>query len=218
MNKINFFTVIIAILFANVLSAQSNISAENIGIIFKIDGPFKIHRSMIYNIISSKNEDYDSAIKYMKNESINPTLKLKQNYILKLKVKYPNLIVIDDSLSVKNFPLNSIENSKTYKLNLTTLKSKFNIEKILIVDGFYGLEFESIGFISGDKRTNISLINYFVNLSDNKIEKKFYVGNIKNITKKDLLNPPNYPNIVESMNRLLYERVLPEIDVKLDNL
>lgn len=218
MKRIIFFNVIIALIFANMLSAQSNISNENIGIIFRIEGPCKIHRSMIYNIISSQNDSYTSAIKYMKNENINPTKRLKQNYIDKLKVKYPNLVVIDDSLSVENFPLNSIENSKTYKLNLTKLKTKFNIGKVLIVDGFYGLEFESIGFISGDKRTNISLTNYFVNLDNNIIDEKFYVGDIKNIKKKNLLNPPNYPNIVESMNRLLDERVLPQIFSKLEKI
>ncbi|WP_163395934.1 hypothetical protein [Flavobacterium limi] len=92
---------------------------------------------------------------------------------------------------------------------------KYNIDYLLVVYGQFGIEFEKVGVFNGDKRTNIFLNNVFINLETNEVVSNFNVGNISNIKKKNILSPPNYPNIDLSMNNLLNDKVLPEIERKI---
>lgn len=55
----------------------------------------------------------------------------------------------------------------------------------------------------------------YLNLNTNEIISNFNVWNVQNIKKKNILSPPNYPNIEKSMNSLLNEKILPEIERKI---
>lgn len=223
MKHFTFLFTILSLTFYNILSSQTNQNNDKIGIIFKIEGPYKIYRDAIYNITSKDgnsvdNDKYADAIYFFKTEKVNPTEKLKEYYMNQIKLNGFDPILLSENLTEDNFPAVNSKTNKQYSLDMTILKRKYNIDRVLIVIGIYGLEFENIGIFDGDKRTNISLSNFVVNTNDNDINKKFQVGNIKNIKKKNLLSPPDYPNIVESMNRLLNERIFPEIKLKLKNL
>ncbi|MFI0490127.1 hypothetical protein [Flavobacterium sp.] len=214
------FLIPFFLLFFSIAKSQS--TDEKIGILFKFSGPFIIHRDALENIPyqtenGNKSNKYYDAIKSMKNDNINPQKKIEDFYKSTLKEKQANYIIIEENLTEENFP--KFEgNKKSFPLNIKNLKIKYNVETILIVDCVYGMEFESVGIIAGDKRTNIVLNNFLVETNTNSILNKFKVGNIKNIRKKDLINPPNYPNIEESMNRLLIERIFPKLKTELLNL
>ncbi|MBZ4042389.1 hypothetical protein [Flavobacterium hibisci] len=63
--------------------------------------------------------------------------------------------------------------------------------------------------------TNIFLNNTFINLNTNEVISNFNAGNFANIKKKNILSPPNFPNIEKSMNTLLNDKLLPEIERKI---
>lgn len=189
---------------------------EKLGIIFKIDGPYKVNRNyIIYGLQknTSPNDDYSEVFNFLKKE--NPIQRIENFYTEKLNNRY-QLVLINEDLSEENFPLFQPKKNRYYRLDITKIKTKYDVEKVLIVDGIYGLEFENIAMLSGDKRTTVSLNNYIVNTVNNEIIEKFQVSDIKNIRKKGLINPPHYPNVEESMNRLLLERIFPRIEINLE--
>lgn len=219
MKTSNFLTAIFLMLFSFFQSQTLN---EKIGIIFKFEGPLIVRRDVIENIPRNyenndeKNKYYD-AVKAMENENINPRKRIVDFYQNSLKEKGIEFIIIDKTLTEENFPKFDGKR-KFYSLNIQNIKKEFDVNKVLIVECQYRFEFESVGIISGDKRTNIFLNNNLVDTNNNSIIKNFRIQNIKNITKKGLLNPPNYPNIEESMSRLLNERIFPALKTEIQNL
>lgn len=219
MKKIALLFSFFILLFANSIYSQSDKVKERIGVIFRINGPFEIHSNTIFGTASakdsiSKESKYYDAIMFLKSEKANPTSIIKEFYINSIRLEGYDLVVIDEELNEKNFPFFESKKNKYFDLNIKVLKEKYNVDKVLIVFGGFGFEIENFG----DKRTNIALNNFIVNTNTNIIEKRFYIGNIKNIKKDNLLNPPDYPNIVESMNRLLDERIFPEVKSMIEKL
>ncbi len=223
MKNLNILFTISLFVITNLSFTQTNLNQEKIGIIFKTEGPFKIYRNGPMNINFNQENDseenkYFDAINFLKNEKANPTVRLKEFYINQLKSSGFEFVIIPEELNEQNFPLLNSKKNRFFRLNVSTLKNKYNINKVLIVNIQFGFEFEHVGVLGGDKRTSISINNFVVDINNNEIYRKFTVENIKNIKKKDLINPPDYPNIVESMDRLLNERIYPEITKKIESL
>lgn len=208
------------IIFFSFFKAQT--ANEKIGVIFKFNGPLIIRRDAIENIPrkydnSDEKGKYYDAVNAMGNENINPKNRIIDFYLNALKEKQIDYIIIDKILNEDNFPKFDGKR-KFFKFNLQSIKKDYALKKILVVECDYGFEFESAGIIAGDKRTNVFINNSLINTEDNSLMKNFRVQNIKNITKKGILNPPIYPNIEESMTRLLNERIFPVLKSEIKKL
>lgn len=206
------------------ITAFSQNSKGKIGVVFNISGPFKIFRNAVYNITANdknleEDERFYDVVQFLGTPKGNPRPLIEEYYKKLLSEKGYEVITINETINEENFPKFSEKQKKTkfYELDIRSLKNKYNVDKLIIVKGQYGLEVEMIGAFGGDKRTNIGFSNYFVDTNSNIVEKEFYVMNIKNIRKKDLINPPDYPNVTESMNRLLNERIFPDLKLKLES-
>ena len=219
MKNLTCLFIILLVVSPTLFYSQPNQNKKRIGFVFKIEGPYKIHRETFLNMTitggnDSQKDEYYDAINFLKTDKVNPTEKLKQYYVNEMTWRGFDLVILNEDLVESNFPVLNPKKNKQFYLDMTSLKKKYNVDEVFIVQGKYGLEFEDLG----DKRTNIFLNNFMVSSADNKITKKFTIQEIQNIKKKNLLNPPDYPNIVESMNKLLEEKILSEIIIELEEL
>ena len=213
------FIVFLIVLFNLNSFSQTESKGIKIGVCFEMRGPYRFKREAMQGTVTEFNNDdpsdpYYDAIEFFKTEKVNPTNILLKNYLDNLKLNGFNPIIINEKLDKINFPDYKSQRNKFYPKDLSYLKKQYDLDYVLIIYGDYGFEFERIGVIGGDKRTHITLYNSFANVNSNEIIEKFRVTDIKNIKKKNLLSPPDYPNIVESMGRLLNERILPELKDK----
>jgi hypothetical protein len=211
MKKIILFVILFI---CNNLLSQNIISNKKIGLLFKMDDPMillrnggngQIYKTIKFEDINSNNEFYE-VVKFM--QTINPRDKILKTYT---ENKFNEIIVINDKIDLDSLPDSKINERKVYKKDLSFFKTKYNVDYLLFVNGIYGLEVEYVFGISADKRSNIFLYNSFVDLSTNKIIDEFKVSDIKNIRKKNLISPPDYPNVVLSINLLLEKNIVPKI-------
>jgi hypothetical protein len=200
-------------------SYSQNIEKKKIGIIFNINGPYRITRQAMSNTIEisdvDKKDMFYGAYRFLETGKGNPTQRIIEAYLKSLALLNIEIIQIKDTIKKANDPMFVWTKPEYASDDLKEIKTKYNLDYLLIVDGRFGIEFEKAGVINGDKRTNIFLSNAFINLEKNEVVSNFNVGNISNIKKKNILSPPNFPNIEESMNNLLYNKVLPEIESKI---
>ena len=198
---------------------SQNFEKKKVGVIFNINGPYKITRQTVYNTIEKSNVDkkdlFYSAYRFLETGKGNPTERIIKAYLKNLDLLNVEITQIKDTVSGRDYPNYVYEKPEYTSDYLNSTKTKYNLDYLLIVNGQFGIEFEKIGYVNGDKRTNIFLRNAFINLETNEEVSNFNVGNISNIKKKDILSPPNFPNIDESMNNLLNDKVLPEIETKI---
>ncbi|CAD0003684.1 hypothetical protein [Flavobacterium salmonis] len=213
-----FLILFIAALFN--FSYSQNFEKKKIGVIFNINGPYRITRQAMSNTIEKSNVDkkdmFYGAYKFLETGKGNPTERIINAYLKNLASFNVEIIQIKDTIiSGGNYPNYVYEKQEYTSDYLKNTKTKYNLDYLLVVNGQFGIEFEKAGYINGDKRTNIFLRNDFINLETNEEVSNFNVGNISNIKKKNILSPPNFPNIEESMNNLLNDKVLPEIERKI---
>jgi hypothetical protein len=211
MKKIILFVILFI---CNNLFSQNIISNKKIGLLFKMDNPMillrnegngQIYKTIKFEDINPNNEFYE-VVKFM--QTINPRDKILKTYT---ENKFNEIIVINDKIDLDSLPDSKINERKVYKKDLSFFKTKYNVDYLLFVNGIYGLEVEYVFGISADKRSNIFLYNSFVDLSTNKVIDEFKVSDIKNIRKKNLISPPDYPNVVLSVNLLLEKNIAPKI-------
>ncbi len=200
-------------------SYSQNFEEKKIGLIFNINGPYRITRQAMYNTIEISNVDkkdmFYSAYRFLETGKGNPTERIINAYLKILDSLNVEIIQIKDTISKANDPIFVWTKPEYVKEDLKKIKTKYNLDYLLIVDGHFGIEFEKVGYINGDKRTNILLSNAFIDLKTNKVVSNFNVGNISNIKKENILSPPNFPNIEKSMSSLLDDKILPEIESKI---
>lgn len=212
-----FLHVTIVMLFN--FSYSQNFEKKKMGLIFNLNGPYRITRQAMSNTIEKTNIDkkdlFYGAYKFLDTGKGNPTERIINAYLKNLDSLNVEIIQINDTISKANDPIFVWTKPEFVSDDLKKTKAKYNVDYLLIVDGQFGIEFEKAGVFNGDKRTNIFLTNAFINLETNEVVSSFNVGNISNIKKKNILSPPNFPNIEESMNNLLNDKVLPEIERKI---
>lgn len=200
-------------------SYSQNFEKKKIGVVFNINGPYRITRQAMSNTIEKSNVDkkdmFYSAYRFLETGKGNPTERIIKEYLKNLASLNGEIIQIKDTISGENYPNYVYEKQEYASDYLKNTKMKYNLDYLLIVNGQFGIEFEKAGVFDGDKRTNIFLSNAFIDLETNEVVSNFNVGNISNIKKKNILSPPNFPNIEESMNNLLNDKVLPEIERKI---
>lgn len=171
------------------------------------------------NTIEKSNVDkkdmFYSAYRFLETGKGNPTERILKAYLKNLDSLNVEITQIKDTISKANSPMFVWTKPEYISDDLKKIKTKYNLDYLLIVDGQFGIEFEKAGVFNGDKRTNIYLSNAFVDLETNEVVSSFNVGNISNIKKKNILSPPNFPNIEISMNNLLDDKILPEIERKI---
>lgn len=212
-----FLFISVVILFN--FSYSQNFEKKKIGVIFNINGPYRITRQAMSNTIEKSNVDkkdmFYNAYKFLETGKGNPTERIIKEYLKNLASLNVEIIQIKDTISEGNYPNYVYEKQEYASDYLNSTKMKYNLDYLLIINGQFGIEFEKAGVFNGDKRTNIFLSNDFINLETKDVVSNFNVGNISNIKKKNILSPPNFPNIEESMNNLLNDKVLPEIGNKI---
>lgn len=216
LKKIFLFVTIIALFN---FGYSQNLEKKKIGVIFNINGPYRITRQAMSNTIEKSDVDkkdmFYGAYRFLDTGKGNPTERIIQAYLKNLDSLNVEIIQIKDTISRANSPLFVWTKPEYVSDDLKKTKTKYNLDYLLIVHGQFGIEFEKAGYINGDKRTNIFLSNDFINLETNEVVSNFNVGNISNIKKKNILSPPNFPNIDESMSNLLNDKILPEIERKI---
>lgn len=216
--KKNFLLISIITLFN--FGYSQNFEQKKIGVIFNIDGPCKIIRQAMGNpIVDStvleKKDLFYGAYKFLETGTGNPTERIINAYLKNLDSLNLKVTQINETINSENYPNYYSEKYEYLSENLKNIKMKYNLEYLLIVNGYFGLQFEQTVIIAGDKMTNIFLNNTFINLNTNEVISNFNAGNIANIKKKNILSPPNFPNIEKSMNTLLNDKLLPEIERKI---
>ncbi|WP_417428438.1 hypothetical protein [Halpernia sp.] len=194
-------------------------SAKKIGIIFNIDGPYKIYKQAMYGTGGtdrdvSKDDKFYDLIQFLGTEKANPLPRLEEFYINTLKEKGYEVVVLHDTIDAKNF---SVFTATKKKIDFRQFKEKYDVDELMVVKGQYGLELEKVGAFNGDKRTNITFTNFWMDTNTNVLKKEFYVSKYQNITKKDMLNPPDYPNVTESMDILLNKKVFRSLKSQLED-
>lgn len=217
LKKIFLFVTIIALFN---FGYSQNLEKKKIGVIFNINGPYRITRQAMSNTIEKSDVDkkdmFYGAYRFLDTGKGNPTERIIQAYLKNLDSLNVEIIQIKgDTISRGDSPNYVYEKQEYASDYLKNIKLKYNLDYLLIVHGQFGIEFEKAGYINGDKRTNIFLSNDFINLETNELGSNFNVGNISNIKKKNILSPPSFPNIDESMNNLLNDKILPEIERKI---
>lgn len=200
-------------------SYSQNSEKKKIAVIFNINGPYKITRQAVSNTVEisevDKKDMFYGAYRFLETGKGNPTERIILTYLKELASFNVEIIQIKDTISKANQPMFIWTKPEYVSDDLKKTKEKYNLDYLLIIDGRFGIEFEKAGVFNGDKRTNVFLSNAFIDLETNKVVSYFNVGNISNIEKKNILSPPNFPNIEESMNSLLHDKVLPEIESKI---
>lgn len=212
-----FLFISIVVLFN--FSYSQNLEKKKIGVIFNINGPYRITRQAMSNTIEKSNVEkkdmFYSAYKFLETGKGNPTERIIKTYLKSLASLNVEITQIKDTISEGNYPNYVYEKQEYASDYLNNTKMKYNLDYLLIINGQFGIEFEKAGVFNGDKRTNIFLSNDFIDLETKEVVSNFNVGNISNIKKKNILSPPNFPNIDVSMNNLLNDKVLPEIENKI---
>lgn len=213
---------ILVVVFLSMIATTSfaQQTAKKIGIIFNIDGPYKIYKQAIYATTAtdrnvSEEDKFYGLIQFMGTEKGNPLPRLEAFYINTLKEKGYDVVILKDTVDAKNF---SVFTATKKKIDFRQFKEKYNVDELIVVKGEYGLEVEKVGAFNGDKRTNISFWNYWMDTNTNVLKKEFYVFKYQNIQKKDLINPPDYPNVTESMNLLLNKKVFRSLKSQISDL
>ncbi|MFD1605432.1 hypothetical protein ACFSJW_02435 [Flavobacterium artemisiae] len=212
-----FLVVCITVLFN--FSYSQNPEKKKLGVLFNINGPYRITRQVMSNTVEvstvDKNDMFKGAYKFLETGKGNPIERIMNAYLKNLAPLNVEIIQIKDTVSKASNPI-FVWTKRDYVIDdLKKIKVKYNLDYLLIVDGYFGIEFEKAGAFNGDKRTNIFLNNDFINLETNEGVSDFNVGNISNVKKKNILSPPNFPNFDESMNNLLNDKLLPEIERKI---
>ena len=215
------FKILMLALFS-VISANSfaQQNTKKIGIIFNIDGPYKIYKQAMYATTGtdrdvSKDDKFYELIQFLGTEKANPLPRLEEFYINTLKEKGYDVVVLHDTIDAKNF---SVFTATKKKIDFRQFKQKYNVDELMVIKGQYGLEVEKVGAFNGDKRTNITSVNFWMDTNTNVLKKEFYVSKYQNITKKDMLNPPDYPNVTESMDLLLNKKVFRSLKSQISDI
>ncbi len=199
--------------------AQQN-KKEKIGVIFNINGPHKIYKNAgTSNTWDDKNlspdDPFYELIQFLGTEKADMLRPVKENFLQEFKNKGYEPKYLNEDINEKNF---SKFKGGGFRFDVRNLKEKYGVDKVLIAMGEYGLEIEKFFGANADKRTNISFTTYLIDLKSNKIENYFSIFKYQNIRKKDLMNPPNYPNVVESIQKLNNDKVLPTLNKKIKEL
>lgn len=217
----------LALVFITLISTNSfaQQTAKKIGVIFNIDGPFKIYKQAVYATTSTdkdviEKDKFYGVIQFLGTEKGNPLPRLQEFYLNALKEKGYDPIILDEAVNKDNFSkfTEKKKDGDFYDLDIRNFKQKYNVDDVIIVKGQYGLEVEMVYGFGGDKRTNIGFVNYLVDTNTNILKKKFNVYKYQNIHKKDLINPPDYPNVTESMDLLLNKKIFPSLKSKILDL
>lgn len=218
MKQRNIFLIVCITVIFN-FSYSQNPEKKKLGVIFNINGPYRITRQAVYNTVEVSNVDkkdmFNGAYKFLETGKGNPTERLINGYLKNLASLNVEIIQVKDTISKANNPMFVWTKREFVNDDLKKIKEKYNLDYLLVVDGYFGIEFEKVGAFNGDKRTNIFLNNDLINLETNEGVSDFNVGNISNVKKKNILSPPNFPNFDESMNNLLNDKLLPEIERKI---
>ncbi|MGO4773114.1 hypothetical protein ACEN2I_15735 [Flavobacterium sp. W22_SRS_FK3] len=155
------------------------------------------------------------AYKFLETGTGNPTERIIKAYLKNLDFLNVEITQIKEPIIVKVIEIITPKKHEYLDEDLKNIKMKYNLDYLLIVNGYFGSQFEQTVIIAGDKMTNIFLNNAFINLNTNEVISNFNAGNIATIKKKNILSPPNFPNIEKSMNTLLNDKLLPEIERKI---
>lgn len=161
-------------------------------------GIFRKGQGILDRAISPGNK-YKEPLKTVDKE-INPNEKIVKLYQDIFAEKGKNIEVINDSIDVQFLEkFKSPKSSKKYyQYDLRHLKSKHNIDELLLVDVKYGLFISYYGMIELSKSGYCNISSLIINLDDNSI--LFKNPSIQSFKLKGKWNtPPNYDNLKESI-------------------
>ena len=142
-----FLFISIVILFN--FSYSQNFEKKKIGVIFNINGPYRITRQAMSNTIEKSNIDkkdmFYSAYMFLETGKGNPTERITKQYLKNLASLNVEIIQIKDTINKANSPIFVWTKPEYVSDDLKKTKTKYNLDYLLIVDGQFGIEFEKAG-------------------------------------------------------------------------
>lgn len=183
------------------LASDYFINDKKLGIIqVKQDiGIFRQGQGILDRAISSGNK-YKEPLETVDKE-IKPNEKIVKLYQDIFSSKGKNIVAVNDSIDIQYLEkFKAPKSSKIYyTYDLRHLKSKHNIDELLLVDIKYGLFISYYGMIELSKKGYCNISSTIINLEDNSIlsNKSPSIGLWK--LKGEWNTPPNYNNLKESI-------------------
>ncbi|WP_163399499.1 hypothetical protein [Flavobacterium fluviatile] len=152
--------LIISIIALFNFSYSQNSEQKKIGVIFNIDGPCKITRQAMGNpIVDAKvleNKDlFYGAYKFLATGTGNPTERIINAYLKNLDSLNLKITQIKEPVNSESYQNYYTEKHEYLSEDLKNIKTKYNLDYLLIVNGYFGLQFEQTVIIAGDKMTYI---------------------------------------------------------------
>lgn len=219
------------IFFLFLITSLQNTYAQKkkIGLLLHVYGPYfftntsiPINTTGAFNMYFSAKDSIDEgnkfnqAFTYFKSNTISPYDSILNIYSHLLDNLNHELVIVEDNINDKNaFPIfkKAKTNFNFFLQDLTSLKDKYGIDSLLTLTVYYGFLVEKYMAINLDKKTLYKGKVMLIDLTNNKITSNTHITDIQNI--KNWNQPPNYPSIIQSYNKLLQEKLYPSIKEKL---
>lgn len=203
----NIFTLLTALFLLSSCMTQVAISPDywnqksKVGIIVNVDAPekYKAGSQGLLDMAVTSGGKYDEALKLVA-EQIQPKEDLLANYQKILNAKGKETLIIDykiDDKQEKKFEGEKVKDKKYAKYDFRELKSKYNVDEILVVHFNYGFMISYYGMIEIGKEGFANATQQIINLNDNSIIHSTQVPS-QSIIKKWKDN--NYAESIEKIN------------------
>ena len=197
--KVIFITLFVVGCAVNVpLSVDYFQSEKKVGIIQITNdiGVSKLGSQGLIDVLLTSQEKYKVPLTIV-DEEINPAIEISDMYQEIYNSNNKSLQIIDDTIDFKSIAkFQKPESDKIfYKFDLRYLKSKHNIDELLLVNVVYGLEIEyAYGLIVAARRGQCQISSEIINLDDNSL-----IYNHKSYSRENMKGKWNTPPTYEML-------------------
>lgn len=180
------------------MDKQSFYKEKKIGVIVTQDS-MSIYRAGAQGLLDmaiSSGRKYKEPLK-----QISPQFNPKENILKVIEQKFAengkNYIIINDVINLKDFPkyeVASKDDDKFLKQDVRSLKTKYDIDQLMLIKINYGLSISYYGMIETGRFSTTSLFTQIINLDNNQIIFRDPYENLIPIKGK-WNEPPHYENL-----------------------
>ncbi|MDH7447181.1 hypothetical protein [Aquimarina sp. 2201CG14-23] len=147
------------------------------------------------------------------DQQLNAKQRIQDLYKNTYSTKGKDLILIKDSINFNNFKKFEVPKDKKAnkyaKHDIRELKTKYNIDELLIINVNYGLLVSYYSMIETGRSGNCTIHSTIVNLNDNSLLYKDFSFSLEKINGK-WKTPPKYENLFSSINAAITETLSKE--------
>lgn len=182
---------------------QSFFSDKKVGIMVSVDSisTLKAGSQGLLDMAISSGRKYKEALQYA-STIVKPKEAFQEVITNNLSAKNKPFIIVDDKINFTEFAKFSksedSSNNKYYKHDLRSLKDKYGVDEMIIVNIKYGLQISYYGMIETGKAGNVIVYTDVVNLNDNSIYYKDYDQSLVNLKGKWDVSP-DYKNLTTTI-------------------